>query len=160
MSREKHAVTTAVRALRSHGISFRLHEYTYKSDDIAVSAAKALGVEAHRVAKTLVFEDENKAPFLVLMHGDQQVSAKALARVMGMKAVVPCDPKTAEKHTGYVVGGISPFGTKKSLPVFVEESILDFSTVFVNAGKRGLMAELAPDDLMAILQPSVVRVAR
>ena len=160
MSRDKHAATQAVRALRSYNISFRLHGYTYQGDDIAVSAARALEIEAHRVAKTLVFEDENRMPFLVLMHGDQQVSAKALARVMGVKAVAPCDPKAAERHTGYVVGGISPFGTKKCLPIFVEESLLGFPTVFVNAGRRGLMAELAPGDLMAVLRPTVVRVAR
>ena len=105
-------------------------------------------------------EDEQERPFIIMMHGDKQVSTKALARTIGVKSVNPCSPQVALKHTGYMVGGISPFGTKKPLPVYVEESILDLPKIFINAGRRGLLCEMSPSDLVKILKPIPVKVAR
>ena len=122
-------------------------------------AAKALGVDEHMIIKTLVMEDEHQAPLIVLMHGDRQVSTKSLARKLGVKAVAPCNPKIAEKHTGYKVGGTSPFGMRKRLPIYIEESILSLPVVFINAGSRGLLAEMSPETLAAILNPVPVNVA-
>ncbi|MBW1689599.1 MAG: Cys-tRNA(Pro) deacylase, partial [Deltaproteobacteria bacterium] len=116
-------------------------------------------VDESLVVKTLVMEDEAGSPFLVLMHGDRQVSTKALARILGVKSVRPCEPHVAHKHTGYFVGGISPFGTRKPLRVFVEQSILGLSKIYINAGKKGLLAEMSPGDLKKILNPTPVNVA-
>ena len=118
-----------------------------------------MGVDEHLSIKTLVMEDEKGQPFLVLMHGDKKVSTKALARFLGVKTVRPCDPHVARKHTGYVVGGTSPFGTRKHLKVYVEASILDLPKIYINAGKRGLLAEISPVDLARILNAEPVNIA-
>ena len=122
-------------------------------------AAQALGADEHCVIKTLVMEDENANPLLVLMHGDRKVSTKALARALQVKTIRPCAPEVAQRHTGYLVGGTSPFGTRKALKVCIEESILALDKIYINAGKRGLLAELSPRDLEHTLRPVPVQAA-
>ncbi|MFB3885806.1 MAG: Cys-tRNA(Pro) deacylase [Thermodesulfobacteriota bacterium] len=160
MTREKLPVTSAIRFLREHRVDFIERPYQYEEHGGTETAAKAFGVDEHIVVKTLVMEDEEKKPFIILMHGDREVSTKALARTIGAKSVNPCTPETALKHTGYRVGGISPFRTKKVLPVYAEESILSLPKILINAGKRGLLAEVSPSELMRVLKPVLVRVAR
>jgi Cys-tRNA(Pro) deacylase len=160
LTKEKLPVTTAVRSLRENGVEFVERPYPYEEHGGTERAAKELEVEEHLVIKTLVMEDDEKRPFIILMHGDKEVSTKELARVMGVKSITPCTPETALKHTGYQVGGISPFGTKKSLPVYIEESILGLPKIFINAGKRGFLAEISPLDLAKVLKPTPVSVAR
>ena len=160
MIKEKFPVTSAIRFLREHQVDFIERPYKYEEHGGTGTAAKELGVDEHLVIKTLVMEDDKKRPFITLMHGDREVSTKALARTIGVKSVNPCDPQIALKHTGYMVGGISPFGTKKPLPVYVEETILGLPKIFINAGRRGLLAEISPSDLVRVLNPIPVRVAR
>ena len=160
MTKEKYPVTPAVRFLREHQVDFIERPYKYEEYGGTETAAKAFGVDEHLVIKTLVMEDDQKVPFIILMHGDREVSTKALARTVGVKSVNPCTPETALKHTGYVVGGISPFGTKKLLPIYVEETILSLPKIFINAGRKGLLCEISPSDLIKVLSPIPVRVAR
>jgi Cys-tRNA(Pro) deacylase len=160
LAKEKISVTSGVRFLRDHKIDFIERPYPYEEHGGTERAAKELGVEEYLVIKTLVMEDDEKRPFIILMHGDKEVSTKELARVMGVKSITPCTPETALKHTGYRVGGISPFGTKKLLPVYIEETILVLPKIFINAGKRGFLAEISPLDLLKVLKPTPVRVAR
>lgn len=122
-----------------------------------VSAAK-LGVDEHCVVKTLVMEDETAKPIIILMHGDKEVSTKTLARSLGVKSIVPCKPAIAQKHTGYQVGGTSPFGTKKVIPVYMEKSIADLPEIFINAGSRGLLAQMSAAELVRLLKPQLVSV--
>jgi Cys-tRNA(Pro) deacylase len=159
MAKEKFPATQAVRTLKAHGASFLLHTYKYEEKGGTEVAAKQLKADEHQVIKTLVMEDDKGNPFLILMHGDQEVSTKALARSLGVKTVNPCTPEAAHKHTGYVVGGISPFGTRKALEIYIEASILDLPKIYINAGKRGLLAEMAPKDLDSLLKPVPVNVA-
>ena len=147
MGSTDHPVTTAVRALKAAGIPFVPHLYAYEEHGGTAHAARSLGVDEHSVIKTLVMEADGKKPLLVLMHGDREVSTKQLARTLGVKRVVPCDPQTAHRHTGYMVGGISPFGTRSPLPIAVEVSILGLERIFINGGKRGFLAELDPSSL-------------
>src|SRR5512142_535976 len=123
MSKEKFPVTPAVRALRAAGVEFSEHLYAYEEKGGTAVCARELGVDEHAVIKTLIMEDEQKTPLVVLMHGDRQVSTRELARIIGVKSVLPCSPETAQKHTGYLVGGTSPFGTRRAMPVYMEESI-------------------------------------
>ena len=159
MAKERFSTTQAIRALREQGADFTLRPYTFEEKGGTEVAARELGLDENLVIKTLVMEDELGSPFLVLMHGDRQVSTKALARVLGVKSVKPCEPHVAYKHTGYYVGGISPFGTRKPLRVFVEQSILGLPKIYINAGKKGLLAEMSPGDLKKILNPTPVSVA-
>ena len=147
MAKDKLPVTPGIRMLREREIDFKERPYKYEERGGTEVAARELGVDEHQVIKTLVMEDERKTAFIILMHGDREVSTKALARVLGVKTVTPCDTAAAEKHTGYMVGGISPFGTRKPLPVYVEASILSLPKIYINAGKRGLLVELSPDHL-------------
>lgn len=148
--------TPATAFLARHGVAFTLHAYEYEErGGTKVSSAK-LGVDEHEVVKTLVFEDEAKKPLLVLMHGDRQVSAKALARQLGRKSVQPCKPDVAQRHTGYLVGGTSPFGTKKPLEVCCERSITTLPRLFINAGRRGLLCSMPPGELVRVLAPTLV----
>jgi Cys-tRNA(Pro) deacylase len=158
MARESFPTTQAIRALKQHGVNFTLHPYTYEEKGGTETAARQLNVEEHLVIKTLVMEDDKANPLLVLMHGDKQVSTKALARTLGVKRVTPCAPEMAHRHTGYFVGGISPFGTKKALSVYIEASIMNLPKIFINAGRKGLLAEMAPGDLARILNPTAVDV--
>jgi len=159
VTKEKFPSTPAIRALKAEGRDFILHAYPYEDKGGTRVAATELGMDEHRIIKTLVMEDESGAPLIVLMHGDRQVSTKFLARALGVKAIKPCDPKMAERHTGYKVGGTSPFGTRKRLPVYVEESILALPAILINAGSRGLLAEMSPEILTGILHPTPVSVA-
>ena len=159
MASEKFPVTAAVRALRSSGITFRGHLYTYEERGGTAVSARELGVDEHAVVKTLVMEDELKNPLIVLMHGDRQVSTKELARVVGAKSISPCAPDVASRHTGFLVGGTSPFGTKKSMPVYCEETILQLDTIYINGGKRGFLVSMRPGDMIAVLRAVPVKVA-
>jgi len=160
LTKDKFPVTAAIRFLRENQVDFIEHPYKYEEGGGTETAAKSLGVDEHLVIKTLVMEDDQRRPFIVLMHGDKQVSTKTLARVMGVKSVASCGPEVALKHTGYMVGGISPFGTKKRLPVYVEETILSLPRIFINAGRKGLLFEMSPVDLVKVLKPILVQVAR
>jgi len=158
MAKERIPATQAIRTLKEHKVSFNLHPYNYEEKGGTETAARQLNVEEHLVIKTLVMEDDKGNPLLVLMHGDKQVSTKALARTLGVKRVTPCAPEVAHRHTGYFVGGISPFGTKKPLSVYVEASIMDLQKIYINAGRKGLLAEIAPRDLARLLNPTPVNV--
>lgn len=160
MTKEHFPVTPAIRALRDNRADFTLHAYKYEERGGTEVAARGLRVDEYRVIKTLVMEDDLKRPFIILMHGNRQVSTKDLARTLGVKTVQPCDPATAGKHTGYVVGGTSPFGTRKNLPVYIEETILGIPRILINAGRKGLLADMAMQDLVRILSPRPVTVAR
>ena len=158
MAKDKTPVTPAVRALRAAGISFTEHPYAYEEKGGTAVSARELGVDEHCVIKTLVMEDDRKQPLIVLMHGDLQVSTKELARLIGARSVEPCRPETAQKHTGYLTGGTSPFGTKKQLPVYVEETILELPRIYINGGKRGFLVGIVPTDLTHLMQPIPLRV--
>ncbi len=160
MAKEKLSVTSAIRFLKEHGVEFIERPYKFEEHGGTGTAAREFGVDEHLVIKTLVMEDDQKVPLIILMHGDKEVSTKALAREMGVKSVDPCTPQEALKHTGYMVGGISPFGTKKPLSIYVEESILSLPRIFINAGRRGLLAEMSPPELVRVLKPKSVKVAR
>jgi Cys-tRNA(Pro) deacylase len=154
------AATPAIHFLRQHQVNFTEHHYRYEERGGTAVSSRELGVEEHRVIKTLVMEDETKAPLIVLMHGDREVSTKNLARQAGCKSVTPCSPDVAQKHTGYMVGGTSPFGTRKKLPVFLERSIADLDRIYINGGARGFLVSLAPTDLIRVLSPTLVDVAK
>ncbi|KMY68558.1 membrane protein [Desulfocarbo indianensis] len=160
MAKGKTPATPALRALKAAKADFSLRPYAYEDHGGTARAAGELGVEEHAVVKTLVMQDEGGHPFLVLMHGDKEVSTKALARELGVKAVSPCGPADAERYTGYQVGGISPFGTKRQLPVYYEKSIMDLQRIYINAGRRGLLAELDPQELRRMLAAKEVCAAR
>lgn len=151
--------TPAIHFLRKHNVAFTERTYRYEEHGGTRVSARELGVDEHSVVKTLVMEDELRHPLLVLMHGDREVSTKQLARQADRKTIVPCDPIVAQKHTGYLVGGTSPFGTRKTLPVFMERTILDLDVVRINGGRRGLLVELSPLEIRRVLQPVLVDVA-
>ncbi len=153
------AVTSAIRVLRNHGVSFTEHPYRYEDHGGTEVSARQLGVDEHLVVKTLVMEDESRQPLIVLMHGDRSVSTKELARQIGRKVVRPSDPAVAQRHTGYMVGGTSPFGTHKTLPVFVERSILALDAIYINGGCRGFLVRIAPGELTRVLAAVPVNVA-
>ena len=159
MTKEKLPVTQAVRMLRAEKVEFSLHAYKYVEKGGTAVAAEMLSLDEHQIVKTMVMEDGSGEPLLILMHGDKRVSTKALARNLGVKTVRPCDPQQAYKHTGYLVGGISPFGTRKPLKVCVEQTILGLQKIYINAGKRGLLAEISPKDLVRVLKPKSVKVS-
>ena len=159
MSKEKAPVTAAVRALRAAGVVFTDHLYDYEEKGGTAVSARELGVDEHSVVKTLVMESEDKQPMVVLMHGDKQVSTKELARVIGVKSIQPCNPETANRHTGYMVGGTSPFGMRKQMPVYMEKTILDLPRIYINGGKRGYLVGVAPADVTKILAPRLVSIA-
>ncbi|MBE9546888.1 MAG: Cys-tRNA(Pro) deacylase [Proteobacteria bacterium] len=160
MAKEKIPPTPPIRILKENGVDFIIHHYKYQEKGGTEVAARELGIDEHLIIKTLVMEDDRKAPLIILMHGDRSVSTKAFARHVGAKSVNPCDARVAQKHTGYIVGGTSPFGTKKQLPVYIEESILSLPGILINAGRRGLLAEMTPADLAGILKAKAVNVAR
>ena len=153
------SATPAIHLLKQHHVPFTEHEYRYEERGGTAMSSRALGVDEHLVIKTLVMEDERKQPLIVLMHGDKEVSTKNLARQIGRKRVAPCAPEVAKKHTGYLVGGTSPFGTRKEMPVFLERSIADLDRIYVNGGRRGFLIALAPPDLMRVLSPTLVDAA-
>lgn len=158
MAKEKTPVTPAVRALRAAGVTFNDYLYAYEEKGGTAVSSRELGVDEHSVIKTLVMEDDTRQPLIVLMHGDRQVSTKELARLIGARSVEPCRPEVAQKHSGYLVGGTSPFGTKRQMPVYVEESILALPRIYINGGKRGYLVGMDPADLLRCLKPVPVRV--
>jgi len=150
--------TGATRVLHSHKVPYTPYLYRYEEHGGARVAARELGVPEHSVVKTLVMEDDDGQPLLVLMHGDLEVSTRQLARQIGRRTVRPCKPEVASRHTGYLVGGTSPFGTRKALPVYLERTILELPAVYVNGGSRGFVVALAPGELARVLQPTLVDV--
>lgn len=159
MAKVKSPVTAAIRVLREAAVDFGEHPYHYEEKGGTAVSARELGVPEHAVVKTLIMEDERKAPLVVLMHGDRQVSTKELARAIGAKTVSPCSAETAQRHSGYLVGGTSPFGTKKKMPVYLEEGILALPLVYINGGSRGFLVSLLPGELVRVLNPVLVKVA-
>ena len=155
----EHPVTPAIRALRAAGVDFTPHLYDYEDKGGTRRSSSELGVEEHAVVKTLVMQDETGRPLIVLMHGDRQVSTKSLARQVGCKTISPCTPEAAEIHTGYKVGGTSPFGTRKVMPVYCEATITALPRLFINGGGRGFLVALAPAELVRVLSPTLVDVA-
>lgn len=145
--------------LKQKKVPYTLRTYQYEDRGGTTVSARELKVDEHSVIKTLVMEDEKRAPLIILMHGDREVSTKNLARTLGAKTIRPCDPKIAQKHTGYMVGGTSPFGTRKPLRVYMESTIQTLPKIYINAGKRGLLAEMSPEALMKVLNPVPVEVA-
>ena len=152
--------TPATQYLRQHHIAHSKHLYHYEEQGGTRVSARELNVGEHAVVKTLVMEDENGKPLIVLMHGDRKVSTKELARQSGCKKIEPCTPKTAHRHTGYLVGGTSPFGIKKQMPIFIEKSILDLPLVYINGGRRGFLVGVHPHDIIRALSPQVVEAAQ
>lgn len=154
--KEKFPVTQAVRVLREHGVAFTHHPYTYEARGGTAVSARELGVDEHAVVKTLVMEDDAHHPLVVLMHGDREVSTKKLARALGVKSIAPCDPATADRHSGYQVGGTSPFGMKRSMPVYLQRTIAGLPRIYINGGKRGYLVGIDPADLVRVLRPVAV----
>lgn len=159
MAKDRLPMTPALRALAAAGVPHQVRLYEYVDRGGTAEAARQLGVDHHAVVKTLVMADNNKKPLMVLMHGDREVSTKALARHLGVKTVAPVDPAAALRLTGYQVGGISPFGVRQRLPLYVERSILDLPRILINGGKRGLLVELDPGELARVLGPTPVEAA-
>ena len=160
MSKSVHvSETPATRWLRERHIAFSEHPYDYEEHGGTTVSARELGVDEHAVVKTLVMEDESAKPLIVLMHGDRKVSTKALAREIGVKRIAPCTPEVAQRHSGYQVGGTSPFGVKKTMRTFVEASILALPTIFINGGRRGYLVGLAPHVLIDPLAAIAVHCA-
>jgi Cys-tRNA(Pro) deacylase len=154
-----HPVTMAIRVLRQNNVEFTPHLYTYEERGGTRVSSAQLGVDEHAVIKTLIFEDDAKKPLCVLMHGDREVSAKNLARHIGTKSVSPCAPEVADRHSGYQVGGTSPFGLKRAMPVYCERSIAELPRIWINGGARGFLVGLAPAELVRVLKPTLVAVA-
>ena len=151
-------VTPAVRVLRGAGVPFTEHVYRYEEHGGTKVSARELGVDEHAVVKTLVMEDDARSPLIVLMHGDLEVSTKQLARAIGRRHVEPCKPDVANRHSGYLVGGTSPFGTRKAMPVYIERTILDLPRIYINGGARGFLVGIAPADLVRVLTPTLVEI--
>lgn len=157
---KKAPVTAAVRALRAAKVDFSDHLYEYEEKGGTAVSSRELGVGEHEVIKTLVFCDDKGKPIIVLMHGDLQVSARELARVARVRSAEPCRPEVAEKHTGYRVGGTSPFGLRKPIPIYAEASIRELDRIYINGGARGYLVSLSVADLERVLAPEWVEVAR
>jgi Cys-tRNA(Pro) deacylase len=151
--------TPATQWLRRHGVAFGEHVYDYVDHGGTAESAHQLGVDEHCVIKTLVMQDENARPLIVLMHGDRTVSTKNLARAIGCKSVEPCTPEVAQRHSGYQIGGTSPFGTRKPMPVHVESTVLDCPLIYINGGRRGYLVSLLPSVLTSLLQARPVSCA-
>ncbi len=151
--------TPATQMLRQHGVAFTEHVYDYVDHGGTAESSRQLGVPEHEVVKTLVMQDDKAQPLIVLMHGDRQVSTKNLARAIGAKSVEPCKPEVAQRHSGYLVGGTSPFGTKKAMPVYVEASVLELPRICINGGRRGFLVGIEPSVLTRLLEAKPVNCA-
>ncbi|MES9876081.1 MAG: Cys-tRNA(Pro) deacylase [Candidatus Sedimenticola sp. PURPLELP] len=160
MAKHKHPTTQAVRVLRQAKIEFEGYPYSYEDGGGTALFAQLFDVDEHQVIKTLIMEDENRQPMIVLMHGDREVSTKNLARQIGVKSVQPCAAKDAGRHSGYQVGGTSPFGTRKKMPVYCEAGILELPIIYINGGKRGFIISMNPGDMASLLQPQAVSAAQ
>ena len=152
-------VTNAIRVLREHGVAWTDHPYAYEARGGTAVSARELGVDEHACIKTLVMEDDAKRPMIVLMHGDREVSTKNLARAIGVKTVQPCAPEVADRHSGYQVGGTSPFGTRRRMPVYLQRTIVDLPYLYVNGGRRGYLVGMPPSELVRVLAPTLVDIA-
>lgn len=159
MAKDKTPTTQAIRLLKQHKVPFTPHPYKYEDKGGTRVSARELQVDEHRVIKTLVMEDDQGQALIVLMHGDCEVSLKQLARQLEVKQVSPCAAQKADRLTGYQTGGISPFGTRQALPVYIEETIATLPAIYINGGRRGLLVEISPTDLIRTLQPGMVNVA-
>ncbi|MEN6424876.1 MAG: Cys-tRNA(Pro) deacylase [Phycisphaerales bacterium] len=159
MSQKEYPKTNAIRCLLDHGIEFEPAFYKYEEHGGTRISSRELGVDEHTVVKTLVMETDAKEPLIVLMHGDCEVSTKGLARILGVKSVHPCDPKVANRHSGYMVGGTSPFGTKRRMSVYCEASILELDKIYINGGARGFLVRINPRDIRKALEVTEVQVA-
>jgi Cys-tRNA(Pro) deacylase len=155
---EKPPMTAAVRELIGAGVNFTNHLFRYEEKGGTLVSSRELGVPEHTVIKTLIMETDTKDPMVILMHGDLQVSTKEMARELGVKKVSPCKPEVAERHSGYQVGGTSPFGTRKKMPVYLEKTILDLGRIFINGGRRGYLVSLSPQELIRVLKPTLVNI--
>ena len=153
------ADTPATMFLKAHRIAYTEHEYEYVEHGGTGVSASSLGVDEHHVVKTLVMQDESAKPLIVIMHGDKQVSTKNLARQAGRKRIEPCKPEVAQRHSGYQVGGTSPFGTKKKMPLYLERSVLDLPKIYINGGRRGFLVGIAPGEIVRTLAPVLVDAA-
>jgi Cys-tRNA(Pro) deacylase len=158
-SKEHAPETPATSFLRRHDVSFAEHLYNYVDRGGTAESAKQLGIDEHTVVKTLVMQDQDAKPLLILMHGDRQVSLKNFARQIGVKKVEPCKPEVAQRHTGYQIGGTSPFGTRKLLPVYVERSVLVLPSIYINGGHRGFLVQISPQVLTELLHAQPVESA-
>lgn len=157
MAKKEHvSETPATALLKRHGIAFTEHVHAYEEHGGTAVSARELGVDEHHVVKTLIMEDERRQPLVVLMHGDRTVSLKNLARQAGVKRIETCAPGVAQRHSGYQVGGTSPFGTRKAMRVYLEKSVLDLDRVYVNGGRRGFLVGIDPRDLVRVLKPQLV----
>jgi Cys-tRNA(Pro) deacylase len=154
----KHPVTMAIRVLRGANVTFEPHLYTWEPHGGTRASSEHLGVDEHIVIKTLIFEDDRKQPLCILMHGDREVSAKNLARAIGVKTVHPCTPEVADRHSGYQVGGTSPFGLRKQMPIYMQQTIADLPRIYINGGARGFLVALDPKDAQRVLTPTLVDV--
>jgi Cys-tRNA(Pro) deacylase len=155
----KGAATPATAFLAQHGVKYTEHEFEYKEHGGTSHSSTSLGVDEHQVVKTLVMEDDKGEPLVVLMHGDRKVSTKELARQAGVKRIAPCKPETATRHSGYLIGGTSPFGTRKAMRVFLERSVLELPVIYINGGRRGYLLGMDPAELTRVLAPKLVEVA-
>ena len=151
--------TPATQMLRAHKVEFTEHPYEYVEHGGTSESARQLGLDEHMVVKTLVMQDQDARPLIVLMHGDCKVSTKNLARQIGAKSVEPCKPEVASRHSGYLVGGTSPFGTRRAMPVYLEQSILDLPRIAINGGRRGFLVQMAPQDCQRLLDARPVHCA-
>ena len=149
----------AVRALRAANVPFEPHLYVWEPHGGTAASAAALGADEHHVIKTLIFEDDAKKPLCILMHGNREVSAKNLARQIGVKSVGPCAPDVADRHSGYQVGGTSPFGMRRAMPVYCERSVTTLEKIYINGGARGFLVGLDPREVVRVLKPTLVEVA-
>jgi Cys-tRNA(Pro) deacylase len=160
MARKDHvSETPATAMLKAHGVAFTEHPYEYLEHGGAQHSAEVLGLDPFTVVKTLIMEDEKARPLVVLMHGNRKVSTKNLARQIGAKSVEPCKPEVANRHSGYLVGGTSPFGTRKAMPVYIEETILALPSILINGGRRGFLVGLAPQVCVDLLHARPVHCA-
>lgn len=155
----KHPVTMAIRALRAARISFEPHVYAWQPHGGTKASADELGVDEHLVIKTLIFEDEARQPLCILMHGDREVSTKNLARAIGAKTVSPCAPEVADRHSGYQIGGTSPFGLRRAMPIYMQQTILELPRIYINGGARGFLVAIDPRAVERVLAPTLVDVA-
>lgn len=159
MNPERGFKTPATAYLQKHGTIYTNHIYTYEEHGGTKVSSRELNLDEHHVIKTLIMENELAIPLIVLMHGDYKVSTKELARQAGCKKIEPCKPEIANRHTGFLVGGTSPFGTKKKMPIYIEKTILDLPLIYINGGRRGYLVGIEPHELVRLLAPHVVEVA-
>jgi Cys-tRNA(Pro) deacylase len=153
------AVTPATAFLKQHKVAYTEHEFEYVEHGGTGHSSASMGVPEHQVIKTLVMEDEHADPLIVLMHGDRKVSTKELARQAGMKRIAPCKPEVASRHSGYLIGGTSPFGTRKRMPIYLERSVLELPRIYINGGRRGYLVGMDASELVRLLSPTLVDVA-